>query len=89
MPYLLAAEGEQGKGDDAEQIIDYMAAEEGGNGDESAAQQYVDALVERTAPGCYNPGLAALVADAEAGEPIRVQPPTCLSLSHEIAPPAG
>lgn len=57
-----------------------MAAEEGGNSDETAAQQYIDTLLESTVPGCHALGLAALVADAEAGQPIRVQPPTCLSL---------
>ena len=58
-----------------------MAAEEGGNGDEVAAQQHIDALVERTAPGCYAPGLAALTTDVAAVEPLRVRRSEWLSLS--------
>lgn len=58
---------------DAAQQFDYMAAEEEEQDDEAGAKDYIDALVERTAPGCYAPGLAALASNAEAAIALRVR----------------
>ena len=61
----------QRRGSSAEQF-DYMAAEEDEQEDEAAAKQYIDALLEKSMPGCFAASLAALASATEVAVSLRV-----------------
>ena len=77
---LPADNGPQQEGD-RPHSFDYMAAEERVHDDEAGAKEYIDALVEQTAPGCYAQGLASLTVDAEAAPSLQARLPVLLSSS--------